>query len=133
MLATRQATPTTRAAVVTTLHARRRQLTGARHVRRTEGLTQATAQEFSAFSTAAQASDLAPATMQTTVGLLAGCLASRREEGQMTPHSVRRRRYRRLTPIVLPTPMPDADLTACFQLRNAVRDRWLFLGIVRGG
>src|ERR1700730_14585431 len=35
--------------------------------------------------------------------------------------------------LVLPKPMPDADLTACFQLIDAVRDRLIFLFMLHGG
>jgi len=133
LLATRHAAATTLAAVVTTLTALRHQLTGARHLARTEDLTQTTAQDSSACITAAQASGLAPSTIHTPVGLLAGFLAYLRAEGQMTPPPVRRRRPRLLTPLVLPTPLPDADLSACFPGIEAVRDRRRFLCMRRGG
>jgi integrase/recombinase XerD len=133
LLATRHSAATTLAAVVTTLTALRRQLTGARHMALTEDLTQTTAQDISAFITAAQASGLAPSTINTKVGLLAGFFEYLREEGQMTHQPVLRRRHRLLTPLVLPKPMPDADLTACFQVIDAVRDRLLFLFMLRCG
>jgi len=133
LLATRHSAATTLAAVVTTLTALRRQLTGARHRALTEDLTQTTAQDISAFITAAQASGLAPSTINTKVGLLAGFFEYLREEGQMTHQPVLRRRHRLLTPLVLPKPMPDADLSAFFQVIDAVRDRLLFLFMLRCG
>lgn len=133
LLATRHSAATTLVAVVTTLTALHRQLTGARHRALTEDLTQTTAQDISAFITAAQASGLAPSTINTKVGLLAGFFEYLREEGQMTHQPVLRRRHRLLTPLVLPKPMPDADLTAFFQVIDAVRDRLIFLFMLRCG
>src|SRR5216684_549836 len=114
-LAAQQCAGTTLVAVVTTLTTLGHQLTGECHEVLTEDLTQATAQDISAFITAAQASGLAPSTINTKVGLLAGFFAYLREEGQMTHQPVLRRRHRLLTPMVLPKPMPDADLTASFR------------------
>src|SRR5262249_10218478 len=76
---------------------------------------------------------LAPSTIRTKVGLLAGFFEYLREEGQMTHQPVLRRRHRLLTPLVLPKPMPDAALTAFFQVIDAVRDRLIFLCMLRCG
>src|SRR6266704_6529098 len=133
LLATRHSAATTLAAVVTTLTALRRQLTGARHRALTEDLTQTTAQDISAFITAAQASGLAPSTINTKVSLLAGFFEYLREEGAMAQQPVLRRRHRLLTPTVLPRPTPDADLAAFFQVIDSVRDRLIFLFMLRCG
>ncbi len=133
LLATRHSAAPTRAAVVSTLNALRRQLTGERHSVLTEDLTQATAHDISAFITAALASGLAPSTINTKVGLLAGFFEYLHEEGQMTHQPVLRRRHRLLTPTVLPKPIPDTDLTAFFQVIDAVRDRLIFLFMLRCG
>jgi integrase/recombinase XerD len=133
LLANRHSAVPTLAAVVTTLTALRRQLPGARHMALTEDLAQTTAQDISAFITAAQASGLAPSTINTKVGLLAGFFEYLREEGQMTHQPVLRRRHRLLTPLVLPKPIPDADLSAFFHVIDAVRDRLIFLFMLRCG
>src|SRR5712692_7895367 len=133
LLVAQQYTAATLAAVVSTLNALRRQLTGERHRVLTEDLTQATAQDISAFIMAAQASGLAPSTINTKVGLLAGFFEYLREEGQMTQQPVLRRRHRLLTPLVLPKPIPDADLAAFFHVIDAVRDRLIFLCMLRCG
>ncbi len=65
VLAARQYTDATRNAVVMTLNALLRQLTGTRKGVLTEDLTQTTAQDISAFITAAQASGLAASTINT--------------------------------------------------------------------
>src|SRR5712691_13380559 len=133
LLATRHSAAPTRAAVVSTLNALRRQLTGERHSVLTEDLTQATAHDISAFITAALASGLAPSTINTKVGLLAGFFEYLHEEGQMTHQPVLRRRHRLLTPTVRPKPIPDTDLIAFFQVIASVRDRLIFLLMLRGG
>src|SRR5713101_7555261 len=132
-LAARQYTGLTLNAVVRALPALLRLLPRKRQVVLTEDLTQATAQDISAFITAAQASGLAPSTINTKVSLLAGFFEYLREEGQMAQQPVLRRRHRLLTPTVLPKPIPDTDLTAFFQVIDAVRDRLLFLCMLRCG
>ena len=132
-LAARQYTGLTLNAVVTTPPALLRQLPGKRQVVLTADLTQTTAQDISAFITAAQASGLAPSTINTKVSLLAGFFEYLREEGAMAQQPVLRRRHRLLTPTVLPKPIPDADLAAFFQVIDSVRDRLIFLFMLRCG
>jgi site-specific recombinase XerD len=132
-LAARQYTGLTLNAVVRALPALLRLLPRKRQVVLTEDLTQATAQDISAFITAAQASGLAPSTINTKVSLLAGFFEYLREEGQMAQQPVLRRRHRLLTPTVLPKPIPDTDLTAFFQVIDSVRDRLIFLFMLRCG
>src|SRR5207247_668457 len=59
-------------------------------------------------------------------------LQSLRDEGQMTQQPVRRR-HRLLLPTGLPKPMPDTDLAAFFLVIDAVRDRLIFLFMLRCG
>jgi site-specific recombinase XerD len=132
-LTAQQCADTTLVAVVTTLTMLGRQLTGECPVVLTADLTQTTAQDISAFITAALTAGLAPSTINTKVGLLAGFFEYLREEGHMTHQPVLRRRHRLLMPLVLPKPMPDADLTAFFQVIDAVRDRLIFLFMLRCG
>ncbi len=132
LLVAQQYTPATLAAIVSTLNALRGQVTGVRHQVLTEDLTQTTAPDIVAFITAAQASGLASSTINTKLGLLTGFFEYLRDEGQMTQQPVRRR-HRLLLPTVLPKPMPDTDLAAFFQVIDAVRDRLLFLFMLRCG
>lgn len=132
-LAARQYTGLTLNAVVRALPALLRQLPGKRQVVLSADLTQTTAQDISAFITAAQVSGLAPSTINTKVSLLAGFFEYLREEGAMTQQPVLRRRHRLLTPTVLPKPIPDADLAAFFQVIDSVRDRLIFLFMLRCG
>jgi integrase len=99
----------------------------------TDDITQTTAQDISAFITAAQSAGLMPATINTKLSILTSFFEHLREEGQMTQPPVVRRRHRLLTPTVLPKPMPDADLVAFFKVIDAVRDRRIFLFMLRCG
>jgi|SRR5438552_10852974 len=132
LLAARHYTAATLAAVVSTLNALRCQVTGARQRVLTADLTQTTAQDIVAFIAAAHASGLAPSTINTKLGLLTAFFEHLRDEGQMTQQPVRRR-HRLLTPTVLPKPMPDTDLAAFFHVIDAVRDRLIFLFMLRCG
>jgi len=132
-LAARQYTDLTLNAVVRVLPTLLRQGPRQRQVVLTEDLTQTTVQDISAFIAAAQASGLAPSTINTKVSLLAGFFEYLREEGVMPQQPVLRRRHRLLTPTVLPKPIPDADLTAFFQVIDSVRDRLIFLFMLRCG
>ena len=51
----------------------------------------------------------------------------------MTHQPVLRRRHRLLTPTVLSKPIPDTDLIAFFQVIDSVRDRLIFLLMLRCG
>jgi site-specific recombinase XerD len=132
-LAARPYTDLTLTAVVRTLPAFLRQLPEKRQIILAKDLTQTTTQDISAFITAAQASGLAPSTMNTKVSLLAGFFEYLHEEGQMPQQPVLRRRHRLLTPTVLPKPIPDADLAAFFQAIDPIRDRLIFLLMLRCG
>jgi site-specific recombinase XerD len=132
-LAARQYADTTLSAVVTTLNALIRHLPRRRQVVLTDDITQTTAHDISAFITAAQSSGLMPATINTKLSILTSFFEHLREEGQMTQQPVMRRRHRLLTPTVLPKPMPDTDLTAFFHVIDSVRDRLIFLLMLRCG
>jgi integrase/recombinase XerD len=132
-LAARQYADTTLSAVVTTLNALIRHLAGRRQAVLTDDITQTTAQDISAFITAAQSSGLMPTTINTKLSILTSFFEYLREESQMTQQPVLRRRHRLLTPTVLPKPMPDTDLAVFFKAIDSVRDRLIFLFMLRCG
>jgi len=132
-LAARHYADTTLSAVVTTLNALIRHLPGRRKMVLTEDITQTTAQDISVFITTVQSSGLMPSTINTKLSILTSFFEYLREEGQMTQQPVLRRRHRLLTPTVLPKPMPDTDLAAFFKAIDAVRDRLIFLCMLRCG
>ncbi len=132
-LAARQYADTTLSAVVTTLNALIRYLPGRRQVVLTDDITRTTAQDITDFIAAAQSAGLAPTTIHTTLRILTSFFAHLRAEGQMMHQPVLRRRHRLLTPPVRPKPIPDTDLIAFFQGIASVRDRRIFLLMLRGG
>jgi len=132
-LAARQYADTTLSAVGTTLNVLIRHLPGCRQVALTDDITRTTPQDITAFITAAQSAGLAPTTINTKLSILTSFFEHLREEGQMTHQPVWRRRHRLLTPTVLPKPMPDTDLIAFFQVIDSVRDRLIFLLMLRCG
>src|SRR5262249_13381127 len=81
----------------------------------------------------AQASGLAPSTINTKIGLLAGFFEYLPEKSQMTHQPVLRRRDRLPTPLGPPKTNPHAGLTAFFSVIDAVPDRLIFLFMLRCG
>src|SRR6266571_5883968 len=132
-LAARQYADTTLRAVVTALNALIRHLPGRRQGVLTDDIMRTTAQDITDFITAAQSAGLAPTTINTKLSILTSFFEHLREEGQMTHQPVLRRRHRLLTPTVLPKPIPDTDLIAFFQVIDSVRDRLIFLLMLRCG
>jgi len=132
-LAARQYADTTLSAVVTALNALIRHLPGRRQGVLTDDIMRTPAQDITDFITAAQSAGLAPTTINTKLSILTSFFEHLREEGQMTHQPVLRRRHRLLTPTVLPKPMPDTDLIAFFQVIDSVRDRLIFLLMLRCG
>jgi integrase len=96
-------------------------------------ITRTTPQDITDFITGAQSAGLAPTTINTKLSILTSFFEHLCEEGQMTQQPVLRRRHRLLTPTVLPKPMPDTDLIAFFQVIDSVRDRLIFLLMLRCG
>jgi integrase len=132
-LAARQYADTTLSAVVTALNALIRHLPGRRQGVLTDDIMRTTAQDITDFITAAQSAGLAPTTINTKLSILTSFFEHLHEEGQMTHQPVLRRRHRLLTPTVLPKPIPDTELIAFFQVIDSVRDRLIFLLMLRCG
>jgi len=131
-LTARHYAATTLPAVVTTLHALRRHLPAARQQVVTDDLTQTTPQDIAVFVAASQAAGLAPSTINTKLGLLTAFFDYLYDQGEMA-HQPVRHRHRLPLPFLLPKPIPDADLTAFFQVIDSVRDRLIFLLMLRCG
>jgi len=132
-LAARQYADTTLSAVVTALNALIRHLPGRRQGVLTDDIMRTTAQDITDFITAAQSAGLAPTTIHTKLRILTSFFEHLRAEGPMPHQPVLRRRHRLLTPTVLPTPIPDTDLIAFFQVIDSVRARLIFLLMLRCG
>ncbi len=98
-----------------------------------DDLTQTTSQDITDFISAAQQAGLAPSTINLKLSLLGEFFEFLREDGLMTQPPILRRRHRLLTPITLPKPINETDLTAFFKVIDSVRDRLIFLLMLRCG
>jgi site-specific recombinase XerD len=96
-------------------------------------LTQTTSQDMTAFITAGQRAGLAPSTLNTKLSILAKVFAHFCDDGLMARQPVRRRQHHLVVPQGLPKAIPDADLVVFFQVIDSLRDRLLFLLMLRCG
>jgi site-specific recombinase XerD len=133
LLATRRYAPATLTAIVKTLAGLLRSLPPERRGLLAEDSTQTTAQDISAFLRTGLAAGLVPSTLNTKLSILTGFFAYLCDEGVMRQQPVSRRWHRLVTPAVLPKAIPDADLVAFFQVIDSLRDRLLFLVMLRCG
>src|SRR5437588_560928 len=96
-------------------------------------LTQATASDIDCLIAAARSRGLAAATINGYLSMLTELFDFLREDGQMLSQPVIRRRHRLLTPTTLPKPITEADLVAFFKVIDSIRDRLIFLLMLRCG
>lgn len=96
-------------------------------------LTQTTAQDISAFVSGAQQVGLKASTINGKLSLLSEFFAFLCADELMLRQPVIRRRHRLLTHTTLPKPMRAVDVTAFFKVIDSVRDRLLFLIMLRCG
>jgi integrase/recombinase XerD len=99
----------------------------------TQDFTKTTAQDLDLFVDAVKQRGLAPSTINTTLSLIREFFDYLREEGLMQIQPVIRRRHRVLAPIRLPKPMAEEDLSNFFKVIDSIRDRLIFLLMLRGG
>jgi site-specific recombinase XerD len=99
----------------------------------THDLAHTTAQDITDFVHRAQAAGLAPSTINLTLSFLTEFFDFLCEGGQMQLQPVSRHRHRLLAPSTLPKPIADSDLAAFFKVIDAVRDRLIFLLMLRCG
>jgi site-specific recombinase XerD len=132
-LASQRYAPATLRAIPLTLTGFVRALPPDRHAVLTADLTHTTSQDITTFLTAGRLAGLAPSTLNTKVSILAQVFTYLCDEGVMLLQPVRRRQHHLLVPQGLPKALPDADLVAFFQVIDSLRDRLLFLLMLRCG
>jgi site-specific recombinase XerD len=98
-----------------------------------DDLAQTTSQDITDFIGAAQRAGLQPSTINTKLCILGEFFEFLREEGSMTHQPILRRRHRLSAPVTLPKPMNEIDLAAFFKVIDSVRDRLIFLLMLRCG
>lgn len=89
--------------------------------------------DIDSFIEAERVRGLSPSTVNGRVSQLREFFHCLIEEGAMARHPVSRRRHRLAVPETLPRPMPDADLMRFFRAVDSVRDRLIFLLMLRCG
>lgn len=96
-------------------------------------LTQTQPRDLDLFITAARAAGLAPSTINNKLSLLREFFSFLIEEGAMARQPVLRHRHHVAAPTTLPKPMPEAALVCFFKVIDSVRDRLIFLLMLRCG
>ncbi len=96
-------------------------------------LTQTTSTDVDAWIEAAFQHQLAPSTVATRLRLLQGFFAFLHDQGAITQSPIRLPRHHILVPQDLPRPMAEDEVVAFFRVIDAVRDRTMFLLMLRCG
>lgn len=98
-----------------------------------DNLAQTTPSDIDCFIAAARARGLAASTINGHLSMLKELFDFLREDGHMQTQPVIRRRHRLPTPTTLPKPIAEVDLITFFKVIDSVRDRLLFLLMLRCG
>jgi site-specific recombinase XerD len=98
-----------------------------------DDLTQTTATDVDAWIEAAFRHPLAPSTVATRLRILQGFFAFLHEQGAIAQSPIRFPRHHILVPQDLPRPMAEDEVVAFFRVIDAVRDRTMFLLMLRCG
>lgn len=98
-----------------------------------QSFTQVTAADIDLLIAAAQTKKLAPSTINNSVHMLRGFFEFLREEGEMLTQPIIKHRHSVLASTTLPKPMAEADLVAFFKAIDTLRDRLIFLLMLRCG
>jgi integrase/recombinase XerD len=98
-----------------------------------DNLAAATAPDITDFVRLAQAAGLAASTINLSLSVLSEFFDFLRDEGLILVQPVVKRRHRLLAPSTLPKPMSESDLVSFFKAIDAIRDRLLFLLMLRCG
>jgi site-specific recombinase XerD len=132
-LEARHYAPGTLEAIITAVKRLLRHLPAPRQSALTGDLSTAVPQDITEFVLLAQEAGLAPSTINLSLSILAEFFNFLREAELMSVQPVSKRRHRLLAPTTLPKPMSEADLVVFFKAVNSVRDRLLFLIMLRCG
>jgi integrase/recombinase XerD len=108
-------------------------LPAARQSRVYRDFTQVTPDDIDAWLEAAHHHGLAPSTLNNILNVLHRFFAFLQEQGYLARLPINRRRHQVLVPHTLPKPMADTDLIRLFKVIDMLRDRTMFLLMLRGG
>ena len=99
----------------------------------TGDLTHITSSDIDRFISSASAEGLSPSTINTSLSALKAFFDFLREDGRMHLQPIIRRRHRLIAPTTLPKPMAEEDLISFFKVIDSLRDRLIFLLMLRCG
>lgn len=92
-----------------------------------------TPEDIDAYMQAASDHGLAPSTISNALGMIRSFFTFLLEEGDLSYQPVRRHRHQVLVPQTLPRPMAQEDVVAFFRVIDSLRDRVIFLLMLRCG
>jgi integrase/recombinase XerD len=110
-----------------------RRLPPARQPSLWQDVTRLTPADIDAWLEAAQRHGLAPSTIHTTLSVVRRFCTFLQEHGLLAHHPIQPRRHAVLLPQLLPRPMAEEDLIRLFQVIDVLRDRTMFLLMLRCG
>lgn len=110
-----------------------RLLPPARQPRLWQDVTRLTPADVDAWLQAAQRTGLAPSTLHSLLSVVRRFCTFLQEQGLLAHHPIHPRRHAVLLPQMLPRPMAEDDLIRFFQVIDALRDRTMFLLMLRCG
>jgi site-specific recombinase XerC len=108
-----------------------RRLPPARQPSLWQDVTRLTPADIDAWLEAAQRHGLAPSTIHTTLSVVRRFCTFLQEHGLLAHHPIQPRRHAVLLPQLLPRPMAEEDLIRFFQVIDVLRDRTMFLLMLR--
>src|SRR5438105_9193403 len=132
-LRTRHASPKTLQTTLGALVTFYRLLPPARQPSLWQDVTRLTPADVDAWLEAAQRHGLAPSTIHTTLSVVRRFCTFLQEHGLLAHQPIHPRRHAVLLPQMLPRPMAEEDLIRFFQVIDVLRDRTMFLLMLRCG
>jgi site-specific recombinase XerD len=105
----------------------------ARRIALYQDLTQTSPDDIDAWIEASFRQRLAPGTIATRLRVVQGFFAFLRDQGYVAQSPIRLPRHRILVPQALPRPMAEDEVVAFFRVIDALRDRTMFLLMLRCG
>jgi site-specific recombinase XerD len=132
-LQVRQYAPATLQTTIDALNSFCRRVPLPRQPRLSQTLASTTADDIEAWLQAAHDAGLAPSTLQTILKCLYRFFAFLQDHGRIPQQPIQWRRHQVVVPQTLPKPLPEDDLLRFFRVIDRLRDRTMFLLMLRCG